>query len=107
MPLLWKKMKGVLMTERWNMCDRDTIQSLVKVNACADFALREACSADQTEKEKKKKEEAKGTSLKLGAGPKATKVALDPESLSPAEDTRTVVLFNRNHFSPGTKSALV
>lgn len=107
MPLLWKKMKGVLMTERWNMCDRDTIQPLVKVNACADFALHEPAAQIRPKRKKKKEEEAKGTSLKLGAEPKATKVALDPESLSPAEDTRTVVLFNRNHFSPGTKSALV
>lgn len=52
--------------------------------------------------------EAESTLLKLGAEPKATKVALDPESLSPAEDTRTVVLFKRNHFSPpGTESARV
>lgn len=43
-------------------------------------------------------------SLKLGAEPKATKVALDPASLSPVETSsgiehmRTVVLFKGNHF---------
>lgn len=43
-------------------------------------------------------------SLKLGAEPKATKVALDPASLSPVETSsgiehmRTVVLFKVNHF---------
>lgn len=61
------------------------------------FALREPAVRIR-QKRGEKNEEAKSTSLKLGAEPKATKVALHPESLSPAEDTRTVVLFNRNHF---------
>lgn len=91
-----EKTQGVLVAE-FGTGDRETIWPVVKVNACADFAFARACSADQKEREKKG-EEAKRNSVKLGGEPKATKVAPHPESLSPAEDTRTVVLFNRTVF---------
>lgn len=74
----------------------------VKASVCTDCAC--VCNTDQTEGGKGRNT----TSLKLGVEPKATKVALNPASLSPVETSsrteqrRTVVLFKPKNFSPGT-----
>lgn len=98
--LLWrkkKKKKSVLMSERWNMCDRGTVHYLsrwvcVQTLHVPAARIRQKTGGGDT------------ASLKLGAEPKATKLALDPTSLSPVETSsgiehmRTVVLFKGNHF---------
>lgn len=97
--LSWRKKNNVFWWVSHGTCVTGAL-----FTTCRGECMCRFCMCQRGSDRKKGDGKGNAASLKLGAEPKATKLALDPTSLSPVETSsgiehmRTVVLFKGNHF---------